>query len=83
MRHPFEKLIRVEILSIIGAGMIGIFMVFQGFILLMIISLYLLALSMIAEAIIKWHMNDKKQSAKQFSRSIILFILTTYLIFKL
>lgn len=81
MRHPFEKIIRIEIFSLIAAGVITILIIFQGFISLMVVPMLLLSLSMIAEAVIHWHMNQKEQAIKQASRSIILFVLVTYFIF--
>lgn len=83
MRHPYERLIRIEITSISLAAFIGLFAFIQSYTLLIFLSVYLLALSLVCGALIDWSTHQKTQAIKQFLRAIVLFILTTYLLIKI
>lgn len=82
MRHPYEKFIRIELVSIVSAILIGIIALIKGYLILIFICFYLLALSLLAEAMIEWSTHQKMQGGKQFVRAIVILILTTFLIFK-
>ncbi|MCG1030309.1 hypothetical protein J5S49_18650 [Virgibacillus halodenitrificans] len=83
MRHPYTRLIRLEIISIICALIIGTLALIKGFITLIFLCVYLISLSLIVDALIHIHTNQAPLAAKQVLRAILLFIFTTYFIFKL
>nr|GGG70927.1 hypothetical protein GCM10011398_13840 [Virgibacillus oceani] len=83
MRHPYEKFIRLELIAILVAVVIGLFALIKGFLLIVILALYMLAFSLASGAIVEWNMNQTNQAGKHFLQAILLFIFTTYMIFQL
>ena len=83
MRHPHEKFIVTEIVSIVSAVFIGIIGFIKGYHFLIFIALYLIALSLFCDVFIKWSTHNKTQAIKQFTRAITILFITTYLLFKL
>lgn len=83
MRHPYEKFIRLELLFIIVAVIVGIIALLKGFAFVIIIALYMIAFSMLSGAIVEWHTHQTNQAGKHFLQAILLFIFTTYMIFHL
>jgi type III secretory pathway component EscV len=81
MRHPYEKFVRIELVSIISAFVIGIIALIKGFPILIFICFFLVAISLCAEAIILWFTYQKVDGGKQLIRAMIIFLLTTFLIF--
>lgn len=82
MRHPYEKFIRIELISMISAVLIGMIAFIKGYFTLIFICFFLIALSLIAEVIILWFTYQKIQAGKQLIRACIILILTLYLILK-
>lgn len=82
MRHPYEKFIRIELIAILIAILIGVIVLIKGYLILVFVCLYLLVLSLLAEAMIAWSTHQKFQSGKQLVRAAIIFILATYMIFQ-
>lgn len=82
MRHPYEKFIRIELISMISAVLIGMIAFIKGYFILIFICFFLIALSLIAEVIILWFTYQKIQAGKQLIRACIILILTLYLILK-
>ncbi|MFC4558125.1 hypothetical protein ACFO3D_07865 [Virgibacillus kekensis] len=83
MRHPYEKFIRLEIITLILAGVIGFIAVFQGFPIIMIFCLYLLAISIFSEALIYTNTFQTAQGMKQFAKAFLLILFATILLFQL
>lgn len=83
MRHPYEKIIRIELVSMASAVLIGIVAFIQGYLILIFLCFFLIILSLLAEAITLWFTYQKIQSGKQLIRAFIILMLTVYLIFKL
>ncbi|MEC5424421.1 hypothetical protein QGM71_13050 [Virgibacillus sp. C22-A2] len=83
MRHPYEKFIRIELLSLASAILIGIIALAQGYTLLIFLCLYLLALSLACNALIELHRHEADQAGKQILRAIMLFILASFMLFQL
>lgn len=82
MRHPYEKFIRIELAAIALAILIGIIVLIKGYLILLFACFYLLVISLLSEAMIAWFTQNKVQSGKQIIRALIIFSLTTYLIFQ-
>lgn len=79
MRHPYEKLIKIEIATILLAILIGMLAIIKGVLTLVFISLLLLTLSLLAEALSALSTHQRFQGIKQLIRSAIIFILTIYM----
>lgn len=82
MRHPYEKFIRIELFSLGLAVLFGVITLVRGYILLAFVSFYLISLSIAAEAMIAWLTHDKEQAIKLLVRSILIFIIATFLFIK-
>lgn len=82
MRHPYEKVIRIELISMISAVLIGIIALIKGYIIFIFICFFLITLSLLAEAIILWFTYQKVQSGKQLIRAFMILILAVYIAFK-
>ncbi|MGY0694961.1 hypothetical protein ACW2QC_19715 [Virgibacillus sp. FSP13] len=80
MRHPSEKFIRLELIAILIAALVGVFALIKGFLFIIILALYLIALSMFSGAIVEWQTHQTNRAGKHMLQAILLFIFTTYLI---
>jgi hypothetical protein len=83
MRHPYEKYIRLELITVIFVLVIGIFAIIQSYILFIFLGLYLLVISLILTALIEFHTYRTHAAIKHALRAVLLFVFTTYLIFLL
>src|SRR5699024_1133474 len=81
VKHPYGKLIHIDLISIVSVILIGIFAFIQGYILIIFLCFYLLTLSLFCDALIKWYTNQKNSALLQFLRATMLFLLSTYLVF--
>lgn len=81
MRHPYEKFIRIELISIISAALIGIIAFIKGYMILIFLCFLLIVLSLLAEAITLWFTYQKIQGGKQLIRALVILVLTIYLVF--
>ncbi|GAB3789239.1 hypothetical protein [Virgibacillus kimchii] len=81
MRHPYEKFIRLELITIILVFVLGLFAIIQTYIIFLFLGLYLLVISLILTALIEFHTYRTQEALKHASRALLLFIFTTYLIF--
>lgn len=82
MKHPYEKFIRIELLSIVLALIIFIFALMKGYVLLAIISLLLIVVSLLSDGMIFFLTHEKAQAIKQFARAIMVLLLTIYILLK-
>lgn len=82
MRHPYEKFIRIELMSMVCAALIGIIVLLKGYLLFIFMCFLLIALSLLTEAMILWFTYQKIQGGKQLFRALIILMLTIYLMFK-
>lgn len=83
MRHPYEKIIRIELFSIGFAVLFGIFAFIQGYTILMFVCFYLISISLVAEAMVAWLTYHKEQAIKSIIRAILIFMMSTYLFWQL
>lgn len=83
MRHPYEKFIRLELITLVLVVIIGLISVFQGILIIMLFSLYLLAISIFCEALIAMNTHNTAEGAKQFVKAAMLMLVTTILLFQL
>lgn len=83
MRHPYEKFIKINLFSLFLAVIIGGLAFMNGYIMLILISLYFLFISMVFEAIILHVTFRKKDSILMLFRAVLLFIFTSYLFVQL
>lgn len=79
MKHPLEKLIKLEIISMIIAIIATIFVLVKGYTILLFLSLFLLSLSMLFDSFVFWSKHDKTNAIKHSVKGIILLSLTMYL----
>ncbi len=83
MRHPYEKFIRLELITLVLVVIIGLISVFQGILIIMLFSLYLLSISIFFEALIAFNTHNTAEGAKQFVKAAMLMLVTTILLFHL
>ncbi|MEW9676354.1 hypothetical protein ABRT01_09265 [Lentibacillus sp. L22] len=83
MRHPYEKFMKMELFAIIGAIIVGIIALIKGFVLVVILALYMVSFSMFSGAIVEWNTRQTQQAGKHLLQAAMLFIFTTYMIFHL
>ncbi|WP_077329400.1 hypothetical protein [Virgibacillus siamensis] len=83
MRHPYEKFIRLELLTLAAAVIIGLIAIIQGYLLIVFFCLFLVAISMIFEGLIAMNTFHTTEGLKQFTKAAILLLLTFILFFKL
>lgn len=81
MRHPLENLIRSELLALAGVMVIFMFHLWKGFTILFFLAFYLLAFSIVCRAMMSWLLHEKQMALIQGAQSLLLFLLTTYLLF--
>lgn len=81
MRHPYEKLIRLELITIVLAFVIGLFAIIQTYILLLFLGLFLLAISLILTALVEYHTYRTQEAVKHGIRALFLLLFTAYLTF--
>ncbi|RDW22306.1 hypothetical protein CWR48_00945 [Oceanobacillus arenosus] len=83
MRHPYEKFARIELISLVIVILFGLIALIQGFLILIFFSLYLIALSLVCDALLHLYFRNSQQAGKQILRAVMLFIFATYLLFAL
>lgn len=83
MRHPYEKFIRIELFSIGLSVLIGIFAFIKSYTILMFICLYFISAGLAAEAMVAWFTYQKEQAIKSMVRSVVIFLISTYLFWHL
>lgn len=82
MKHPYEKFIIAEMASIFLAILIGLVALLKGFVLLVFIALYCIAISFICEGLVEWSKRQAALAGKHFLRAFIVIVLASYLILK-
>lgn len=80
LRHPFEKFIRIELVSIGAAVLLGIIGLTLGFLFLISVSLLLLSISLCCEALVDWQTNNTLHAGKQLLRATMAFLFAIYLL---
>ncbi|WP_404455980.1 hypothetical protein LG329_08580 [Virgibacillus necropolis] len=83
MRHPYEKFVRLELIILILAVLVGVLVLIKGFIFLAILLIYLIACGLCCEAMIEFHTHNQNKAFKHFLQALLLFVFTTYIIFHL
>jgi hypothetical protein len=83
MRHPYRKLIQMELISLLFALLIGFSALITGYILIIFLSIYLVVLSLFCDAMLLLHTRHPAEAGKQAIRCVMLFLFTTYFIFQL
>ena len=83
MRHPFKRFIKIELFSLILAIITGLSAIIWTHVIWFILSIYLIAISLLCDGIVAQSTHQHTWAIKQFIRSFLLFIITTLLIFKL
>ncbi|WP_080872299.1 hypothetical protein [Oceanobacillus timonensis] len=83
MKHPLEKLIRMEVMTIIAGLFIGIFAWITGWVFFLFLACYLFIGSMLSHALILLHTRRGSDGIKQAIRAMLLFLFITSLFFYL
>lgn len=83
MRHPYERFIKIELISLILAIIIGLLAIIKANLMWLSLSLYLTAISLFCDGIVAQSTRLKVRRIKQLIRFVLLFFLATLLIFKL
>ncbi|MBU5465223.1 hypothetical protein KQI49_00085 [Virgibacillus sp. MSJ-26] len=83
MRHPYERFIKIELISLILAIIIGLLAIIKANLIWLSLSLYLTAISLFCDSIVAQSTHLKVRRIKQLIRFVLLFFLATLLIFKL
>lgn len=83
MRHPYEKFIRIEIICITFVLLVGVFALFKGAALIILMCFFVLALSLFCDALIEYYSHRTPQAAKQLIRAVMIILFSTVLFFQL
>ncbi|WP_087973675.1 hypothetical protein [Oceanobacillus rekensis] len=83
MRHPYRKLIQMELISLLFAMLIGFSALIAGYIIIIFLSIYLVVLSLFCDAMLLLYTRHPAEAGKQAIRGIMLLLFTTYFIFRL
>lgn len=83
VHHPNDKLIQIELLSLILAIVIGTIAFIKGVFILIIAALFLIFCSLLSNALLLWHTFQHVNAYKQFARALAVFILTCWILFYL
>lgn len=83
MRHPYERFIKVELISLVLAIIFGLLAIIKANLMWLSLSLYLIAISLFCDGIVAQSTRLKIRTMKQLIRFLLLFLLATLLIFKL
>ncbi|TFJ93409.1 hypothetical protein [Lentibacillus salicampi] len=83
MRNPYEKYIRIELLTLALAVVIGMIAIVQGYLLIMLFCVYLLAFSMFCEGFLHINTNHAVDGFKQFVKAGMLILIVTVLFFSI
>lgn len=82
MRHPYEKIIRIELIALGISILTVIIALIQASVLFIILAIYFIIVSLACDAFAhSFTTNRQLQSLKQAIRAGILFLLATALIF--
>ena len=82
MRHPYDKIMRLELLALGLSIVTGVIALIQASILFIILCFYFCVLSLACDAFSHLYTSHRQlQSLKQAIRAAILFIVSTALIF--
>ncbi|MUK89602.1 hypothetical protein GMD78_14635 [Ornithinibacillus sp. L9] len=78
MRHPYEKFIIAELATIGLAIILAIIAFIQGLLILIVLSLYLIAVSLVCDGLIALNTFKQTHATKQFVRAVAVFLLATF-----
>ena len=82
MRHPYDKIIRLELIALGLSIVTGLIALIQASILFIILCFYFSVLSLACDAFSHLYTSNRRvQSIKQAIRAVILLIASTALIF--
>ncbi|WP_010648440.1 hypothetical protein [Oceanobacillus massiliensis] len=83
MRHPYRKLVQMELFLLLFAFLAGIAALIAGYIIILFLSIYLIVFSLICDAMILLNTRHPAEAGKQAIRAVMLFLFMTYLLFRL
>ncbi|GGJ82989.1 hypothetical protein GCM10007063_01850 [Lentibacillus kapialis] len=83
MRNPYDKYIRMELLTLTLAVVIGLIAIVQGYVIIMLLCVYLLAFSILCEGFLFLNTNHSADGIKQVAKAGMLMLLATILFFSL
>lgn len=81
MKNSWGKYIQLEIATLTFAFIATVFTILQKKPLFAVVAIYFIIMSLLFSALIKRRFMEQIESGKQFGRALILFLLTTYLLF--
>lgn len=83
MHHPNDRLIQIEIFSLIGAIVCIAIALIKGGFIFMLLALFLTFCSTLCNALMLWHTFQYVHAYKQFARAIALFFLACWITLRL
>lgn len=83
MRHPYEKYIRLELITLIIAVFAGIIVLIKGFLFLAIFLIYLVACALCCEAMIELNTHNRNNAFKHFLQAILILVFMSFIVFHL
>lgn len=84
LRHPYEKIMQLELLTLGASVLIGLIALIQASVFFIILSFYFIVLSLACDVFSHNYTSHRQQQGlKQAVRAGMLFFLTTVLIFLL
>ncbi|MDY0409532.1 hypothetical protein ACFFIS_01940 [Virgibacillus soli] len=83
MKHPYEKYIQIELITLVLACLLGIAALFRGSLWLLVLCLLLMTISLVCDGFIFLHSRRAPHAGKQFSRALLLLFLIAYLLIRI
>lgn len=83
MKHPLEKIMRIELLAMIVLVIGGLIALIKGYQPVLMFCFYMFALSLFCDGLAAWYTHDTQHAGKQFLKAGMVFVMTTFLLFHL
>lgn len=81
MRQHYQNIMLIELGALGAALVIGLIALLKKSTLFIFLALYFLVVSLLCEAIILWYTYRQQEAIKHVIRAMMLFLLSTFLLF--
>lgn len=83
MKHPYEKFILIELITLACAAVIGLIALIKGYLFLILFCLFLISISLVCDGMMEWNLYKSIQALKQVARAVLIVLFSIYFLFQL
>ncbi|CDQ38255.1 MULTISPECIES: hypothetical protein [Virgibacillus] len=83
MKRPYEKFILIELISLIGAAVIGLIAMIKAYTVLIFFCILLVIVSLACDAWIDWNTYKSQHALKQAARALLILLFSIFFVFQL